>query len=1478
VLTSDVRAADVYKDLERMSFLSNLDPDDLLSLAQNVQHATFTTGEYLCRMGDRGECMYILKSGSADVLIPLSNATASTEDDNDKHLDEDIEPEEAAIVEAGMASSLRKRVLVVEPGMPVGEKAILMESDVRSADVVATCDVSCYVVYRKHLSEALRTIFKQRLQSEVLAALENVELFSSFTKEDLQMVASKMQEMTYQKGDFLVEEGEDADYFYIIKQGYVDAYITSDIKGTQKHVGRLEAGEYFGEQALISHKPRAASIRASSPAVTCWRIHRVDFGPLRPLLEQSNKKYNDHANLSGLSQEHVSDLKLLFVEKLQSSSCKLMHKAPHISEMLERLCLQTIFNFLEGDLFISLKRFLGAAKGSFGLATCSTIDPEKICIASRNQAMYMSFNPRLGAVLWGSEAAAQSVQLAPLKPDRRSKRWWEFWREQDTVASHRVARMEDGEAGSRVSIGADASLQSIFRHDLDETGGEVVEIAVFPKLADLHASSTAASVTGVDEHGHEAGMARFTPFADAPEIALRVFNFATSKFMSKEKFLHPRSLIDMQSNPFMSEAPPPPRPDIVRDDIEDIPRILDMIHRDWKKPESLNRRSARELYKMLAASLSERRIEGRMAIDVLVIGMEASLWIAEHFASDLQNLFPNLRVVPVSANKIVGVLSNNRGKNAMAGFSFCSVTSSLERTIVISISHSGQTFPTLHATHALRNLCGNRVFVVTGSIDSKLAGAVGQRVYSTASWRGRVIHTYAGWRSSESLTLSTAACHHTLSELLIYLGTKATINKGFMLSSACPFVKQDIDDMERLSSATVYGASQSIVGVDANGERIYSRLHKNITMQGYRWGLHILESPISWLLSAAYIAVTVNQGWGPLFVWLHDRLWRSSSNETSFRIALALDSVFYMFLPLFFSLFQRILTGRQLMARLGKRTIVIGDVPYVHQMLESYVSKMFAMSYSIASVDVHGANAVDHLVHRFTHRVARGVLLAMGRPDGRLVSQTKSESWVLMACMQAKAIVNLGAGPEIWTVGHNPYFKSSVVDAHSCLETHRPKFMCEALIGVESNEPMRRLAAVKASTSVVANSVVDVLFEEEALSMRPIGMHLLPKDDTRENGVCDSSFSNVNENEGSLRGGSAAAAMNGGSKGESPSPARPQNKRKSRAPGAFSFAGADARMKDSELKQLKQKLESASSESAKPSEDAMQASAAKMEQALMSMSDSMANIITGSSHMESFCEARFASFERYMAFLVAFHSMASTVAGFWPLNFDISRSQSQLRIATTAAPISAAEIEREWADHSHSGRERSQNNDGDPQGAIGNIADCVVAPESFGSSSFSQSATGSITSIDNAVDVPETGIKSLFDSSDMIQAGPLDPSPNEVLAPIDYLDDGGKPRLPALELAHITQCSPPIMTASAISMRESNAPLAEREQEQEREQGQEQEQERAQEEQEQEQEQERAQEEQEHTLENDHVPHSGRAQAEGELYIDDLPSNIASER
>ena len=164
-----------------------------------------------------------------------------------------------------------------------------------------------------------------------------------------------------------------------------------------------------------------------------------------------------------------------------------------------------------------------------------------------------------------------------------------------------------------------------------------------------------------------------------------------------------------------------------------------------------------------------------------------------------------------------------------------------------------------------------------------------------------------------------------------------------------------------------------------------------------------------------------------------------------------LDAIWYIYLGFLITRGCRLVRGRPMWARLGKRSLVIVDIPWVHQLMEIYVSKLFSLSYGFVGIDVHGANGLDHFVHRFTHRVARGVLLAVGRPDGRLCCLAKSEAAVILACKQAAFIQNPayegeGSGPDIVTIGHNPHQSNMGLCSDITLRSQtRGKFIDELL-------------------------------------------------------------------------------------------------------------------------------------------------------------------------------------------------------------------------------------------------------------------------------------------------------------------------------------------------------------------------------------------------------------------------------------------------
>ncbi len=62
------------------------------------------------------------------------------------------------------------------------------------------------------------------------------------------------------------------------------------------------------------------------------------------------------------------------------------------------------------------------------------------------------------------------------------------------------------------------------------------------------------------------------------------------------------------------------------------------------------------------------------------------------------------------------------------------------------------------------------VFVMTGEVDTLMGAAVGQGVKTDAPRVERVFATGAGWRTAEPATVSAAATHATLTQLLLRLG------------------------------------------------------------------------------------------------------------------------------------------------------------------------------------------------------------------------------------------------------------------------------------------------------------------------------------------------------------------------------------------------------------------------------------------------------------------------------------------------------------------------------------------------------------------------------------------------------------------------------------------------------------------------------------------------------------------------------------
>lgn len=516
------------------------------------------------------------------------------------------------------------------------------------------------------------------------------------------------------------------------------------------------------------------------------------------------------------------------------------------------------------------------------------------------------------------------------------------------------------------------------------------------------------------------------------EIAWVGVNHITVYSMSEDRELQGSELkqrwIPLQGNSYIL-PPEATAKDPVERDLQEIPKVLKEIDAAWSDPTSFNRQSADDLAELLLAkanrwqqkhratiNLKPEHVPYQQPLDLLITGVESSLWLGEQFAQDLTLLLPGLTVKALSANQVLRRLQYD-----LKGLHLDN------SSIVLAISQSGQTFPTLQATNAFEELRRQdrigELFILTGELCSLMGSAIAQYYYQGSNFTRRIFINCSGRRSAEPATVSIAATQATLTELLLYLAKRLRQRFPTQDALGMSLTAAEVFTLEHLKHDFLNQSVVSIIGTTATGETLHSPAHQQIIRSSRKWALHITETPLAWGIHALYVLITV--GFQVPFVQTISRLMFGFVDlpVPAFLLPFLIgaDILIYIFGAWFWTLGLRYLQGRPLRSRTGKRTLLIGDVTWVHQLLEAYVSKLFSLSYGIASLEVHSNDPQDHMLHHFGHRVVRGTLVFLGVPDGRRSQRRKEdESAVIMTGKQANGVRNFNSGADIIALGHNP--------------------------------------------------------------------------------------------------------------------------------------------------------------------------------------------------------------------------------------------------------------------------------------------------------------------------------------------------------------------------------------------------------------------------------------------------------------------------
>jgi CRP/FNR family transcriptional regulator len=117
-------------------------------------------------------------------------------------------------------------------------------------------------------------------EEKIIELLKKVPLFQNLKRRQLNSLARIFIDRTCQADEVIVPQGRDGYGFFVLSSGKAEAVLERP-DGSKVVVNTFEAGDYFGELALLDNGPRTASVIATEPT-ECLILPRENFlGTLR---------------------------------------------------------------------------------------------------------------------------------------------------------------------------------------------------------------------------------------------------------------------------------------------------------------------------------------------------------------------------------------------------------------------------------------------------------------------------------------------------------------------------------------------------------------------------------------------------------------------------------------------------------------------------------------------------------------------------------------------------------------------------------------------------------------------------------------------------------------------------------------------------------------------------------------------------------------------------------------------------------------------------------------------------------------------------------------------------------------------------------------------------------------------------------------------------------------------------------------------
>eukprot|EP00123_Amoebidium_parasiticum_P015128 comp22799_c0_seq1/m.35755 comp22799_c0_seq1/g.35755 ORF comp22799_c0_seq1/g.35755 comp22799_c0_seq1/m.35755 type:complete len:372 (-) comp22799_c0_seq1:477-1592(-) len=268
VVPKDFRTmAALQRAIQRNILFKHLDEEERSEIFDAMELAEHNPGDIIIQQGDDGDFFYIIDSGTVEVWVASGSQPA-------------------------------KMVTTIGDGGSFGELALIYGTP-RAATIKARTGCRLWALDRDTYRHIImgNTIRKRKMYDSFL---EKVPILEPLDQWERMTVADALEPTQFEDATVVVQQGEPGDVFYIIVEG--EAVVTQQRNPGEPpiEVGRLHASDYFGEIALLTNRPRAATVTASGCLKTVKmdreRFERV-LGPCEEVLKRNIAKYNSYVSL-----------------------------------------------------------------------------------------------------------------------------------------------------------------------------------------------------------------------------------------------------------------------------------------------------------------------------------------------------------------------------------------------------------------------------------------------------------------------------------------------------------------------------------------------------------------------------------------------------------------------------------------------------------------------------------------------------------------------------------------------------------------------------------------------------------------------------------------------------------------------------------------------------------------------------------------------------------------------------------------------------------------------------------------------------------------------------------------------------------------------------------------------------------------------------------------------------------------------------